>query len=62
MLAMVGDNRNAANDPELIAPLSKVKAMLAESGGGNMKINGVLDGDDIRLSNQYSELHYRRRN
>lgn len=30
-LAMVGDNPNARNDPEVISPLSKLKSMLADS-------------------------------
>ena len=31
--AMVGDNPNAGSDPEVIAPLSKLQAMLPASGG-----------------------------
>lgn len=38
-LAMVGDNRNASVDPEVIAPLSKLQGML---GGGNSKIIELL--------------------
>ena len=34
-LAMVGDNKNAATDPEVIAPLSKLKGMLGDSGGSS---------------------------
>jgi tape measure domain-containing protein len=33
-MAMVGDNRNAAGDPEVIAPLSKLTDMLGLGGGG----------------------------
>jgi hypothetical protein len=62
MLAMVGDNTNAKNDPELIAPLSKVKAMLADAGGGANEIYGVLDGNDIRLSTLQTEMYYKRKN
>lgn len=31
-LAMVGDNRNAGTDPEVIAPLSKLKDIIGENG------------------------------
>lgn len=33
-LAMVGDNRNAGVDPEVIAPLSKLKSYLGNAGVG----------------------------
>ena len=46
--AMVGDNRNARIDPEVIAPLSKLKDML---GGGSTKVYGRISGDDIVISN-----------
>jgi len=38
-LAMVGDNRNAGVDPEVIAPLSKLQGML---GGENSEIVELL--------------------
>ena len=42
-LALVGDNANAAVDPEVIAPLSKLQAMLPTAGASqNIKIS--LDG------------------
>ena len=37
--AMVGDNPNAAVDPEVIAPLSKLKSMLPSAGGQNIRIS-----------------------
>ena len=37
-LALVGDNPNAIADPEVIAPLSKLQAMLPSSGGQNIKL------------------------
>lgn len=48
--AMVGDNPNARVDPEVIAPLSKLKAMLTPSQreggtGGNVKF--VIEGDAL---------------
>ncbi len=37
--AMVGDNPNASVDPEVIAPLSKLKSMLPAAGAQNIKIS-----------------------
>lgn len=39
-LAMVGDNRGAASDPEVIAPLSKLEGIM---GGGDQQVVGVLN-------------------
>lgn len=50
-MAMVGDNRNAAIDPEVVAPLSKLKDMM---GGGVVEVVGRIKGDDIFLSNARS--------
>ena len=47
-MAMVGDNKNAAIDPEVVAPLSKLKDMM---GGGVVEVVGRIKGDDIYLSN-----------
>ena len=46
--ALVGDNRNAGIDPEVIAPLSKLKDMM---GGNVVEVVGRIKGDDIFLSN-----------
>jgi len=50
--AIVGDNPNARIDPEVIAPLSKLKQYLQPSGGGTtvMIPNVVLRGSDLVLS------------
>jgi hypothetical protein len=47
-LALVGDNKNASIDPEVVAPLSKLKGML---GGNSVQVYGRISGDDIVLSN-----------
>ncbi len=47
-LAMVGDNRNASIDPEVIAPLSKLKDMM---GASTVQVYGRISGDDIVISN-----------
>ena len=46
--ALVGDNRNARIDPEVIAPLSKLKDMM---GGNRVEVYGRIQGDDIYISN-----------
>ena len=52
-LAVVGDNPNARFDPEVIAPLSKLKNMISESGaGGNVTVYGKISGQDILLSSE----------
>jgi hypothetical protein len=47
--AMVGDNRNAGVDPEVIAPLSKLKSIMGNSGGGDMVLTTKLMGQDLLL-------------
>lgn len=51
MLAMVGDNPNARRDPEAILPVSKLKGMIADAGGGSQQLYGRLSGTDIYISN-----------
>tara|TARA_R110000803_G_scaffold17599_1_gene47393 strand:+ start:41 stop:2044 length:2004 start_codon:yes stop_codon:yes gene_type:complete len=51
-LAMVGDNRNASVDPEVIAPLSKLKAMMGGTGSQNITVTGRLRGADLLISNE----------
>ncbi len=46
--ALVGDNIGARIDPEVIAPLSKLKDMI---GGNVVEVVGRIKGDDIFLSN-----------
>ena len=50
-MAIVGDNRNAAIDPEVISPLSKLKEMM---GGSQVEVFGRISGNDIFLSNTRS--------
>ena len=50
-MAIVGDNRNAAIDPEVISPLSKLKDMM---GGSQVEVYGRISGNDIFLSNNRS--------
>lgn len=46
--ALVGDNRNARIDPEVIAPLSKLKDMMSSNA---VEVFGRISGTDIYLSN-----------
>jgi hypothetical protein len=39
-MAMVGDNRNASIDPEVIAPLSKLQGMMAVTVTGSTRLRG----------------------
>ena len=47
-MSLVGDNPNARVDPEVIAPLSKLKDMM---GGNQVEVFGRISGNDIYISN-----------
>jgi tape measure domain-containing protein len=51
-MAMVGDNRNARVDPEVIAPLSKLKAMIGDGMGGGTLETRISGNDLIILLNR----------
>jgi len=47
-MATVGDNPNASFDPEVIAPLSKLKSMLGDVSGGSPYILSTrISGSDL---------------
>jgi len=46
-MATVGDNRNAMVDPEVIAPLSKLKGMLGDVGGMGGVLETRISGNDL---------------
>jgi tape measure domain-containing protein len=46
-MATVGDNRNARVDPEVIAPLSKLKGMLTDVGGMGGVLETRISGNDL---------------
>jgi len=52
-MAMVGDNRNAGVDPEVIAPLSKLQAMM---GGQAVQVTGKISGRDILLTSERNSI------
>ena len=48
---VVGEGRGTTmSNPEVIAPLDKLKSMIGESGGGNVQVFGTIKGSDILLS------------
>jgi hypothetical protein len=51
-MAMVGDNRNARVDPEVIAPLSKLKSMMGDMGVGGSLETRISGNDLIILLNR----------
>ena len=48
-LGLVGEYAGARSNPEVIAPLDKLKNMLPQGGGGNVNVNGefVVRGQDL---------------
>ena len=55
--ALVGEYPGAKNDPEVVAPLSKLKGMLGNSMAQNVQLNvgGILKGEDIFLANDNTD-------
>lgn len=50
-IGMVGEGPGTSmSNPEVIAPLDKLKSMIGESGGGNVQVFGTIKGSDILLS------------
>ena len=62
-LAYVGEYGGASSNPEVIAPLSKLKNILQETsgGGGAVQVFGRLDGNDILLSSEGAAVSRARR-
>ena len=44
---MVGDNRGAKSNPEVIAPLDKLKKYMGEGSGGNIQGVFKISGRDL---------------
>lgn len=50
-MGMVGEGPGTSmSNPEVIAPLDKLKGIIGESGGGNVQVFGTIKGADILLS------------
>ena len=59
-LGLVGEYAGAKNNPEVIAPLDKLKSMIGDSGGGNIAVHGKLQGNDINISGERGKLNQSR--
>ena len=53
--ALVGEYPGAANDPEVVAPLSKLRSMLSQQMNVSLNVAGMVKGTDIYLSNDKNE-------
>jgi len=58
--ALVGEYAGARTNPEVIAPLDKLQAMIQGAGGGNVTVTGRLSGRDILLSSERSNFERNR--
>ena len=59
-LATVGDNPNAAIDPEVIAPLSKLQSIIGQSQGGVLEAR--ISGNDLLILLDRAKFSNRRAN
>lgn len=48
-LALIGEYPGAANDPEIIAPESKLRKIFDSSGGGGGILTAIIKGDDLQF-------------
>jgi hypothetical protein len=49
----VGEYPGAKSNPEVIAPLDKLRSMISDvSGGGHVVVTGRISGRDILISNE----------
>ena len=62
--ALVGEYSGASNNPEVVAPLDKLQGILMRSmgggGGGNVMVQGVISGNNIRISQTKNARDYSR--
>ena len=57
--ALIGEYAGAGSNPEVVAPLDKLKGLLGE-GGQHITVSGKLVGNDIWLSNDFAGEHRKR--
>ena len=60
-LGLVGEYPGARNNPEVIAPLDKLRSMLGDAGGGPVQVYGRLSGKDILLSSNRAATNLNRK-
>jgi hypothetical protein len=62
--ALIGEYSGASNNPEVVAPLDKLQGILMRSmgggGGGNVMVQGVISGNNIRISQTKNARDYSR--
>jgi TP901 family phage tail tape measure protein len=56
-LAQVGEYKGASANPEVIAPLDKLKSILGSGGNMNVNVIGSLRGDSIVLSSNKTNIN-----
>lgn len=56
-LALVGDNKNAQNDPEVVSPLSKLQGMIGNAGGYDTETVSLLTRILRVLENIYDKVY-----
>ena len=60
-MGLVGEGSGTSmSNPEVIAPLDKLKSFIQPQGGvtDNITVAGILRGEDIHISNQIASLQY----
>ena len=58
-MAMVGEYQGASSNPEVIAPLDKLKGLIS-GGKQDINITGQLSGNDLILSKEQSQINRNR--
>ena len=54
--ALIGEYSGARSNPEVVAPLNRLKSMLGNMGGSqNIRVTGVIRGDDFYQQGQASK-------
>jgi len=60
-LALVGEGAGtSASNPEVVAPLDKLKGMINGGGSQQVEVYGRISGNDIFISNQRGSLNRQR--
>ena len=59
-LGLVGEYSGARTNPEVIAPLDKLKNLIGDSGGGAVEVFGTISGSDILLASDRATANRKR--
>lgn len=60
-LGLVGEYSGARTNPEVIAPLDKLKSIIGDGSGGRVEVYGRISGNDILLSTERATNRRNRR-